>query len=88
MLSTSLSQTLTLLTHSVDLLSVKDPLSFQAVNASTDQGAFIAYDTSDDAEAQRLREAGFSDSAIYDEWGDETLGETERETIRQELGIS
>jgi hypothetical protein len=57
------------LRHSVDLLSSKDPLAYQAIATATEP--VYAYDASDDAEIARLRERGVSDGAILDEWSGE-----------------
>jgi hypothetical protein len=70
-----------LLSHAVDLLSVKDPLAYQAIATATEP--VYNYDPSDEAEIDRLRARGVSDGAILDEWsGDEGR---EFEAIRSEI---
>jgi hypothetical protein len=70
-----------LLSQAVNLLSVKDPLAYQAV-ATVNQPVY-AYDPSDEAEILRMRARGVSDGAILDEWsGDDGK---EFEAVRSEL---
>jgi hypothetical protein len=77
--SKSLETQTDLVKHLTNLLAVKDPLSFQAVS-TTAEVPTITYDTSDEAEAQRMRDRGLSDGTIYDEWSD-----TDLSSVRSEL---
>jgi hypothetical protein len=59
------SELISLLRHSVDLLSVKDPMTYQVV--ATDSSAVLEsdYDPTDEAEIERLKRRGY-DGPIYD----------------------
>lgn len=80
--SSDLESLLNLVRHQTDLLSTKDPMTFQAV-AAPQMPVYSDYDPSDEAEIQRLRERGLSDSAIYDEWSSDDSAEFA--AIRSEL---
>jgi hypothetical protein len=84
------SENLALLRHAVDLLSTKDPMTYQVV-ATADTGLLESdYDPSNEAEIERLKKRGYGDGSIYDEAsgfpGD--LDPSEFERIRSELGGS
>lgn len=81
-----MSELISLLKHSVDLLSVKDPMTYQVV--ANDSSAMLDsdYNPSDEAEIERLKRRGY-DSPIYDAatgfTGDLSADEFER--IRSEV---
>jgi hypothetical protein len=68
-------------------LSVKDPLTYQAVAFDTSAVLESDYDPSDEAEIERLKKRGYSDGSLYDAAtsfpGDLDSGEFER--IRSEI---
>jgi len=81
------SEQLALLKHAVDLLSTKDPMTYQVVATADSAVLESDYDPSDTAEIERLKKRGYGDGSIYDEatgfTGD--LASDEFERIRSEL---
>lgn len=68
-----------LLKHAIDLLGTKDPLAYQVV--ATSEIPAVNYDPSDEAEIERMRDRGLSDTAIYDDID----SDAEFDIIRREI---